>query len=447
MKSIFLYTVITLIFTIPIQAQDTWTLDECISYAKQNNIEIIKQKLINKISKEDIIIAKGNFYPDASFNATQGFSLGNSFNVSTGVGQLESRFNSFSLLSSVNIYNGFKNKYLSQQAKMYLEKGKIDLDNLNLELSLSITRKYLEVLFNREILLATKEQEIISLNEVKRLRDLFNSSLTPKINLLEMKSTLENDKKEVTTAQNNLDNSLIELQELLGIKFVNDFDIEEVKFNDFEDNVILRDENDAIENALKTSSYIKSFQVNKEIGEKSIQIEKTNLYPELNFYYAYSTSYYHIQGRDDLVFNQETGQFENNGFLIQLDNNRTHNLGFSLIVPIFNKFYTKSNISKQIIRLEIINSELENAKNVLKNKIMIAYNDSMTAKSNLESSKSSESYQSKAFNVAKIKYAENLLSSYEFLESKSKYVQSQSNLISAKYDYLFKLKILEYYNN
>ena len=105
------------IFSIGSFAQQKWTLEQCIEYAKKHNIDILKQQFNNSSIGEDISIAKGNYYPNATFNATQGFSLGNSFNVSTGVGQLESRFNSFSLSSSVVLFNG-GNKNKLQKAKL-----------------------------------------------------------------------------------------------------------------------------------------------------------------------------------------------------------------------------------------------------------------------------------------------------------------------------------------
>ena len=132
-------------------SQTKWSLDDCIEHAKANNVDVLKQLSQNESFDEDITTAKGNYYPDASFNASQGFSLGNSFNVSTGVGQLESSFNNFSLSSSLSIFNGFANKYNLQKARLNSEKGLADLDQIYLDLSLNITNKYLTVLFNKTV--------------------------------------------------------------------------------------------------------------------------------------------------------------------------------------------------------------------------------------------------------------------------------------------------------
>ena len=153
-------------------SQNKWSLEECINHAKNNNIDILKQLNQNKSFNEDIKIAKGNYYPDLSFNGSQGFSLGNSFNVSTGVGQRESRFNSFSLSSSLNLFSGFLNKYTLKKAKLTEQKGNLDVTVLALDLSINITNRYLTVLFNKEILDVAKQQFVISKKETNRLESL-----------------------------------------------------------------------------------------------------------------------------------------------------------------------------------------------------------------------------------------------------------------------------------
>lgn len=436
---------IVFVISISLSAQNKWSLEDCINHAKKHNIDIQKQKFQNKIVEEDITIAKGNYFPDANFSASQGYSLGNSFNVSTGVGQQESRFNSFSLSSSVNIFNGFSNRYKLKQAKLYVEKGSADLDKLGLDLSLNIANKYLQVLFNKAIITVAEEQQAISEQEVNRLTQLFDAALKPKNDLLEMESTFARDKKETLISKNNLSNSLIELQELLDVKLIEDFDVKEIEINDFENNAIFKNVDDIYNKALEINPVLKSTQLTEEIKEKDIKIGMANFLPRLDFNYSYSSSYYHLQGYDDLVFNQKLSQFEDNGFLVQFDNNRTHYLGFTLAVPLFNKFVTRSNIDKSKIELEITKIELENQKKELKNKIRIAYNDVFTAKATLESSESALIFQNEAFTIAQNKYKLGRLTSYEFLESKSKYIQSQSEFIKAKYDYVFKIKVLEYY--
>jgi len=439
--------IIIVVFSIQASAQKKWSLDECISHAKAHNIDIRKQQFQNSSTQEDITIAKGNYFPSISFNASQGYNLGNSFNVSTGVGQLESRFNSFSLSASVLIFNGFSNRYQLQQARLNSEKGDLDIEKLRLDLALNVANKYLQVLFNKEILSVAEEQKIISTAEVDRLTKLYGASLKPKSELLEMQSTNANDIKEVLITKNNLNNNLIELQELLDVQVIEDFDIKPVDISAFEDKYTFTDSDELYTTALKINPLIKSTELNEQINEKQIKINKANYYPRIDFSYSYSTNYFHLQGRDDKVFNQQTNQFEDNGFLVQLDNNRLHFLSINLTIPIFNKFQTVSNIDKSIIELDKTKVELQNQQKELRNKIEIAYNDLLTAKATLDASEISLTSQKEAFTIAQNKYRQGFFTSYEFLESKSKYIQAQSDLIKAKYDYIFRIKVLDYYSH
>jgi len=443
MRNLLLYFLV--FFSIYGYSQTKWSLEDCINHAKANNIDVLKQQFLNESFNEDITAAKGNYYPDANFNGSQGFSLGNSFNVSTGVGQLESSFNSFSLSSSLNVFNGFTNKYNLQKARLNSEKGLADLDQIYLDLALNIANKYLTILFNKELLVVAEEQVKISEQEVNRLQELFKSALNSRSELLQMESTLASDTKEVLIAKNNLSNSKIELKELLDINDIDDFDIEEIDLYDFESIVFTSDSQSIFNEALKTNPLLKSSELNAEINEKNIKIAKANFYPKLNFNYSYSSNYYHILGQEDLVFNQDTQQFEDNGFFVQLNNNRTHFIGLNLTVPIFNRFATKTNFNKSKIDLKINKIEFTNQKNQLKNKIEIAYNDVLTAKASLDAAFSASNSQKEAFNINQNKYKEGLMTSFDFLESKSNYIKTESDLVQAKYDYLFKIKVLNYY--
>tara|TARA_R110002033_G_C3897081_1_gene239727 strand:+ start:25014 stop:26354 length:1341 start_codon:yes stop_codon:yes gene_type:complete len=428
-----------------VYSQDKWSLEDCINHAKSNNIDILKQQLQNKSFNEDIMYSKGSYYPDVTFNGSQGFSLGNSFNVSTSVGQLESSFNSFSLSSSINVFNGFTNKYSLQRAKLLSEKGLADLDQVYLDLALNITNNYLTVLFNKEIVDVAKEQVEISRQEVSRLKQLYESFLTSKSELLQMESIWSSDTKELLIAKNNFKNSKIALKELIDINDIESFDVEDIDLSDFESIVFSNTPQSIFKVALKTNPQLKSTELSSEVNEKNIKIAKANFYPKLNLNYNYGSNYYHILGQNDLVFNQDTEQFEDNGFFVQLNNNRTHYIGLSLTVPIFNKFVSKTNLNKSKIELEINKVELISQKSQLKNKIEKAYNNVLTAKASLDSAISASNFQREAFPINQKKYIEGLITSFDFLKSKSDYIKNESDLLQAKYDYLFKIKVLNYY--
>jgi len=426
-------------------AQHKWTLEECITHAKKNNIEILKQLINNKKNTENIRIAKGNFLPNLSFSASQGFSLGNSFNISTGVGQSESSFNLFSLSSSVILFNGFNNKYKLQAEKIKAKKGEIAIESIVLDLSLAITYKYLQVLVNKEILSIAKEQKNISDQEVKRLSKLYQTGYKPKNELLQIQTTYELDKKEVFLAKNNLSNSLILLKELITINDIPNFDINLIEINIIRPTKILPNTEEKYNAIIATNPLLKIAQYSQDLSKKNLLISKSNYYPRLSFDYSFGSNYYHILGKKDLIFNQNTNRYDANSFFTQLKNNSINYLGLSLTVPIFNRFKTQSNIKKEKNEYELASIEIDKIKFQLKNKLILINNDILTAKTTLDASTKALKLQRENFNIMQKKYKKGIITSYEYLESKSKLLYTQSELIKSKYNYIFKLKLFEYY--
>ena len=424
-------------------AQKKWSLNDCITYAKEHNIIVLKQAIQSEILNSDVVIAKGNYLPNANFNGSQNFSLGNSFNVSTGVGQSESRSNSFSLSSSVLIFKGFSNRYTLQKANLNTLKAASDVDKIRFDLNLNVTNKYLQVLFQKELLKIAEEQVLISQKNFFRLKLLFDETLISKRDVLEIEATLASDTKEVIVTKNKVSTGLIELKELLGVNEIDDFDIEQLltgklgkKSNSFFDITNL-----VIDNNPK----IKSSQISVDIKKKDIQLAKINFYPSINLSYSYGSNYYHIQGRKDEVLNQQTNQLVDNGFWTQLNSNRTHFLGFSATVPIFNRFSTRENYKKSKEEVKLAEIELANDKFVLKNKIKIALNDLNTAKASLKASRIAYVTQKEAFGIVQENYNRGNITNVVFLESKSKMIRNASEFIKTKYDLLFKEKVLSYY--
>ncbi|WGH74113.1 TolC family protein [Tenacibaculum tangerinum] len=444
MKSQLKYFILIIFYlsTISMFCQKKWTLESCIEHAKQHNIDVIKQKIQTEVLNSDIKIAKGNYLPDANFNASQNFSLGNSFNVSTGVGQRESSSNSFSLSSSLNIFNGFKNRHTLQKSKLSKEKSEADVDRIEFDLTLNITNKYLQILFNKELLKVAEEQVKISNQNYNRLKRLYDNALIGKRELLEIESTLASDTKEKEVMKNKVKNSLIELRELLDIKQIESFDIEEITIDN-----LLSVPNKITKNIIENNPQIIFSKLAIELQSKEIQLSKVNFYPRVNLNYSYGSNYFHILGQEDVVFNQETGQNEANGFWVQLNNNRTHFIGISASIPIFNRFLTKENYKKTQEELKTLEAELENNRQILRNKIEIATNDMETAKVSLDASKIATDTQNKAFEILQKQYKNGNVGIYEFLEGKSKYIRNASEYIKSKYEYYFKSKVLGYYFN
>lgn len=428
-------------------AQNTMSLEECINLAKEKNIEIVNQNYSNLKLENDRMISEGNLLPDLNFNADQQFNLGNSFNVSTGVGQRESRSNTFYLSSSIVLFDGLSNINKIKLSKMNIENGQLQLNNIRKNLEISITNDYLQALFHKEAIKIAKNRLENSVKQLNRIKGLYENESVTKNELLENESLVEADKNNVIEAENNLKNTLIRIKEIISIDDIKDFDIVDIDVGSFKENMLFEKEDIFNPESIDKHPSILVLKSDVEISGQQVKINKSTFYPKVSFNYSYGTGYFHILGQDDKVFNSQTNEYEDNGFMKQLDNNRVHYLGFSLTVPIFNRFVTKGKHKKSKLDYEISEINLINGKKEILNKAKQAYNDVVTAKSSLKSSEKILLFQDESFRVSTEKYELGVSSVYNFIESRDRLFKAQSDAVRAKYDYLLKAKILEYYYN
>ena len=184
-------------------------------------------------------------------------------------------------------------------------------------------------------------------------------------------------------SENNVDNSLIRLKEILAIEDIENFDITPINDSSINDNLIETTTNQLYISALQNNPLLRATTLQEQIGNKEIKIAQSTLYPTVNFNYSFSSFYFHIQGQEDVIFNQQTQMLENNGFFTQLNNNKIHFIGINATIPIFNRLLNKSTIDKAKIDLAIIQQTLENQKKELKNRIAIASNDILSARASI----------------------------------------------------------------
>jgi len=416
------------------------SLEKCIELAKAKNIEVVNQKYNNLKLKSEENISKGSFLPNLSFNASQNFNLGSSFNISTGVGQQESRSNNFNFTSSIVLFDGLSNINNLKLSKLKIENGELQLKSIEKALELSITNEYLQALFYKEALKITRNRLKNSMKQLNRVKILYENMSITKSELLENKSLVESDKNSISETENSLKNSLIKLKELISFEGIDNFDIQEtdIKFSNQEMESFIHD-------GLDNHASIRVLESNMKISELRIKVSKAVFYPKISFDYSYGTGYYHLQGKDDLVFNNLTNKLENNGFIKQLDNNKTHFLGFSITIPVFNRFATKENYKKSKIDFNISEIYLINKKIEIINRASQAYNNVLTAKASLKSVAKILAFQEESFRVSNEKYELGISSVYDFIDSRDRLFNAQSDYVKSKYDYLFKFKILEYY--
>lgn len=443
-------TILAVVFFMTLQAQDKkWSLQECVDYALENNISIKQQELNSELVAENVLTARGNYYPSLFGSATQNWNFG-SYIGQTGLRiSRDTRGNSFGLNSGVNLYNGNRNKNILAQAKKDLESAGYDLEENKNTIMLFIVNSYLNVLLNKESLKIAQDQIVISENQVVLAKGLVESGSKAKAVLLEAEATLATNNQQLTSVQNTLDLSLLSLAQLLQISHKG-FDIEDVLLNMTSEALQYKNTDDIFEKAVSILPEIKSAELALESSELDVKIAKGAYQPTLSFGAGLGTSYQHSRGQADERPIIDPDDPTNiilipNGFGEQLKNNLGYNLGFNLSIPIFNRFQTKSNVNRAIINQKRTELQLLDRELKLRESIEKAYADAKAALDQFTSSEISLKAQEELFKNAQESYNSGVMTSFDFDQVRNRLVNAQSTMINAKYNFVFRTKLLEYY--
>ncbi len=438
-------TILAFSFIISLNAQDKkWTLQECITYALDNNISIKQQELSKELYEEDITTAKGNFYPSLNASLSQNFNFGSYIDAGNSGVRVSSNSssNSFGLNTGAMLYNGKRNKNYLIQAQKNLEAAGFDLEENKNGIMLFVVNSYLNVLLNRESLKIAQDQIEISVNQVRKANDLVEAGEQPRNILLEAEATLATNEHQMTTAQNTLDLSLLSLAQLLQLSHKG-FDIEAVVLNINSASLIYNDTDEIFNSAINSLPEIKSAEIAVENSEIAIDIAKAGFLPTFTVGGGISTNYFHVMGEKDEIITS-TGVIPN-GFGKQLENNIGYSFGFSLSVPIFNRFQTKSGVTKAEINNKRAELQLLDKQIKLRESVEKAYADAKASLNQFVSAQKSLSAQEESFKNAQESYNAGVMTSFDFDQVRNRLVNAQSSMINAKYNFVFRTKLLEYY--
>ncbi len=417
--------------------QKQWTLKECVDYALNNNLSINQNKLNLKLSFKDKEIAYGEFLPRV------GGSFGNSYSEGlspdqTGVLKNTKNFRSDVGISvSGNIFNGFRNLNLYKQAELGVESSKLDLEIIQNDITLQVVTTYLNVLFARENLQTAKFQENISRNQIERAQAQFEAGAIPKGDLLNIQSTAANDAQNVVTQENSLDIALLRLSQLLQISSEG-FDVGTLNVERPSIVLLYSSSNEVYLNALNSRPEIKKSKLGIRNAELSYEINKGAYYPTLTYGMNVGTSYFN-------QFNNLPVGFRNDNLFQQLNDRFQYGISVSASIPIFNGFQTKNRVIKSTIDKEQSQLTLESEKLRLQQTIEQAYLDAKASAKTFEAATVSLDAQKEAFKNAQASLDYGAMTQFDYDQVRNRLVNAESALIRAKYDYVFKTKVLKFY--
>ena len=420
-----------------------WGLEECVNYALENNISVKQSELDNELAVENIRTAKGNFLPGVNASASQNFNFGSYIDQNGGRVARDSRGNSFGVNTGVTIFNGFQNTNTYKQSKLGLESSKLQLAILKDNISLNVVNSYLNVLFNKESLRIADDKIKVTEQQLTQIQKLVDAGVRAVADLSEIKAQLATDQQSFVTAQNSIDLALLSLAQLLQITHIG-FDIQDIELDITSVSLLYNNTEDIFNKASEDRPEIKNAQLGIDDAGYSVEIAKGAYMPTLSASASAGTSYQHAQGQKDVrqVFGGGTIP---NGFGIQLEDNLGYSVGLSLNIPIFNRNQSKARVNRAKINVEKSNTRLIQAKQDLRVKIENAYADAKASLKQFEAAQLSVAAQEEAFKNAQDRYDLGVMTSFEFEQVRSRFVNAQSALINAKYNFVFKSKVLDFY--
>lgn len=432
MKFTYLYTLV-LFVVVTTQAQNNkkWTLQECIAHAVQNNISVKTTQLDTETADINIRGAKGAFLPTLNANAGHTWNIGLNPNITTGLLENQTtQFTNASVSSNVTLFNGLQNQNRLRRANLSQIAAIYQVEKIQQDIALNVANAYLQILFNKENVKIQQQQLAVNELQLKRQQQLVKGGRIPEGDLLNSIATIATNKQQLIAAENNLYISKLSLAQLLVLDNPTTFDVSE-NVPLIESSDILQQTPSAIFEKAKTERIeIKIANNSIDLAQKDIQIAKGAISPILSGSYG---------------FNSRISSLDPRSFSEQFDYFKGHNFGLNLSIPVFNGFATKNNIDRSKIALEKAKLNAQQQTLNLEQTIHTAYADTQAALKTYEAAQDTQKARVQAMQYTTERYEVGMVNSFELNQAQTLVANADADTIKAKYDYLFRMKILELY--
>ncbi len=434
MKIFITATVALLLMPASVLAQQQWSLRQCIDYAVEHNIQV-KQREVSRMQRElDVNTAKNSRLPDLSASASESFSFGRGLTAQNTYSNTNTSSTSFNLSSSVPLFTGYRIPRTLEMQKLNLEAATADLEKAKNDIRMQVAQAYVQILYNLELCEVANRQIEIDSMHVHRLTEMMKNGKASGTEVAQQEASLAQSRLTATQADNDYRLSLLSLTQLLELPSPEGFTISREVNQELWNEVHTLPSPDVIyQEALIIKPEIQAEQSRLASSAKNIDIAKSAKLPSLSLSGGLGTNYYKTSG------------LPGDKFFKQLNNNFSQFLGLSLNVPIFNRFETRNNIKNAQLSQYNQQLQLDNAKKNLYKEIQQAYYNAVTSEAKYQSSEQAKRSQEEAFRLMSAKYEYGKANITEFNEAKNNLMKAESDLVRAKYEYLYQNALIDFY--
>ena len=417
------------LYCICIKAQN-WTLEQCIDYALKNNLSIKQQKLNFQLKEINLNTAKMSLLPDVSARVNQSFGLGRALTSSNTYDLRNTANTSVDVGANVTLFQGGYKRNNIVANKIMLNAAEQDLQKATDELCINIASYYLQVLYAEEVVQLNQKQLQLSISLHESIVHQFELGKRAEVDVVKSIATIAQDSLSLVNSQNEYQLALLDLAQLIDVDPEN-FTIVAPN-GEIEFRMVMSPDN-AYQTAMIDRAEIRAAELRVENAEKQISIAKSSLYPTLNLSVGLGSNYYKSEGLSAPSFGK------------QMKNNMSESINITLNIPVFSRFSTRNSVRSAKIQREQSEVELELQKQHLRKQIEQAYYNVVAAETKYRSSNTAALSSKTAFNLIKSKYNLEMASKIELDEARIDWIRNITNMIEAKYEYIFKLKILYFY--
>ena len=445
-----------------------WTLQECVNYAIQNNISIKQSALDTKTALIDKRGAIGNFLPSLNVSTSHSWNIGLNQDITTGLLQNQTtQFTSAGANVGIDIYKGLQNQNTLRRSNLSLVAAKYQLLKMQEDVALNVANAFLQVLFNKENLKVQKQQLDINEKQYLRSQELVNAGSIPRGDLLDIKATVATNNQNIIAAENALLISKLSLSQLLQLKEFENFDVADDTDVKDENNIMMQNPNAIYNKAIEGRTELKIAKTNLEIAEKDVAIAKGAYQPTIQGFYSFNSRVSYsdrvvgvtqntanptsqigfVEGTNQNVLAPNLSRVLGSPapFFNQFSDNKGHSFGVQLSIPIFNGFSVRNNVERSKVSLERSKIAVEQQDLDLQRNVYTAFADAKGALKSYESAVIAVEARQGAVDYAKERFNVGLMNSFDYNQAQTLLANAQSEVLRTKYDYIFKIKILEFY--
>jgi outer membrane protein len=410
-------------------------LETSVKIALENNLTL-KRSELNQLSNEATLLQnQGQRYPNFTTGVGTGFRWGRSINPVTNLFETARIGNvNLSASSNVTIFAGNSINNSINQSKINLEAGLFNIEATKNDITLNIINLFINVVFNREQVNVAENQLASTTDQLARTTKLVDAGSLPLSDQLDVQAQNATNQVNLVNAQNNYNISKLNLAQALQIPFTADFAVIEPEFEINELLMATETPKDIFETAVEIMPEVKAAEANIESAELGVKIAKAGFLPTVGISANIFSNYV------DQSFGRELPSFSE-----QIDANLSQALNLQLSIPLFSRLSNKASVQRARVQQQISEVAAKEVNNQLRNEIETAYNSALASQLTYESSLIQVSSLKETYRISQQRFDLGAINSVDFQVAQNNFFNAQANLLNAKYTYIFRVKVLDFY--